>query len=112
MHENEHGLLLFGDAALTSRVPRVSRNVVHDEELGRFALEGQFRVGLRLSLCLLLGKLGLSLLLFLRLGLKVIKSEWRVVIVVHNGARVLWLEFLNGTATTKWISTRCCCERV
>ena len=112
MHENEHGLLLFGDAALTSRVPRVARNVVHDEELGRFALEGQFRVGLRLSLCLLLGKLGLSLLLFLRLGLKVIKSEWRVVIVVHNGARVLWLEFLNGTATTKWISTRRCCERV
>ena len=65
MHENEHGLLLFGDAALTSRIPSVTRNVVHDEELGGFALEGQFCVGLRFSFCLLLGKLGLSLLLFL-----------------------------------------------
>ena len=112
MHEDEHGLLLFGDAALTGRILRVTRNVVHDEELGRFALEGQFRVGLCLGSCLLLGKLGVSLLLFLRLGLKVIKSEWRVVLVVHNGARVLWLEFFNGATTTKWISSRCCCERV
>ena len=65
MHEDEHGLLLFGNAALASRVTIISRNVVHDEELGGFALEGQFCVGLHFSFCLLLGKLGLSLLLFL-----------------------------------------------
>ena len=65
MHEDEHGLLLFGNTALAGRVTTISRNVVHDEELGGFALEGQFRVSLRFSFCLLLGKLGLSLLLFL-----------------------------------------------
>ena len=65
MHEDEHGLLLFGNAALASRVTIISWNVVHDEELGGFALEGQFCVGLHFSFCLLLGKLGLSLLLFL-----------------------------------------------
>ena len=65
MHEDEHGLLLFGNTALAGRVTIISRNVVHDEELGGFALEGQFCVGLRFSFCLLLGKLGLSLLLFL-----------------------------------------------
>ena len=65
MHEDEHGLLLFGNTALAGRVTIITLNVVHDEELGGFALEGQFCVGLRFSFCLLLGKLGLSLLLFL-----------------------------------------------
>ena len=70
MHEDEHGLLLFGNAALTGRITLISRNVVHDEELGRFALEGQFCVGLLLSSSLFRSELGLSFLFFLRNWLK------------------------------------------
>ena len=74
MHVDEHGLILIGDATLTSRITRITRIVAHDEELGGFALEGQFCVGLSFSFCLLLGKLSISLLLFLRLWLEVIKA--------------------------------------
>ena len=66
MHEDEHGLILFGDAALTGRITLISRDVVHDEEFGGFTLEGQFCVGFLLSFGFLRGELGLSLLFFLR----------------------------------------------
>ena len=71
VHEDEHGLFLFGDAALASRITIVTLNVIHDEEFGGFALEGQFCVGLFLSFGLLGGEFGLRLLFFLRHRLKV-----------------------------------------